>query len=403
VFFSRQSTVCEEEVIAELEKRLAKRIGVPRRPQESEADRVLRKRARKLEEAAARLAILEEDENADSEYGASKYDEEARYEDADSIYQEMARRGSPAQRSENDDAERGSGGPSAQGTCAEAPVGQHPQDLSKTGVGSQDDIPPEASPLKPRRSFLDLLKGKKASQIPRPVKTENQPGVSISIIAPVEENVAQPKNSLIEKLRRFASRDVRAAAEVDVRKAVAPVITVTSVGGAGSSALPVEVQASGEEELLDEDELDNIGRDEFKRVVAQRGWLKNVFKGKPAFKLMCFNRPAAAVYSEISSLFQAWRSLGIIVAQDDNRGLVVRARVTDANCLELKEIRVVAEVRVCTGSRTKGTSVVRFTQEKGPISSFDRIFHEMSNHLGDGRYLVTDPLNTSRMEKIFAK
>jgi hypothetical protein len=80
-----------------------------------------------------------------------------------------------------------------------------------------------------------------------------------------------------------------------------------------------------------DDELADVSRDEFKRVVDKQGWINRCFGGKPPFRFICFSQSAAVTRKDIMDLWRDWRRYGLVILQDDKKGLVMRARVNQNN------------------------------------------------------------------------
>lgn len=67
----------------------------------------------------------------------------------------------------------------------------------------------------------------------------------------------------------------------------------------------------------------------------------------------------------------------------------------------MKEVSFVVEIRICSGSRRKGTTVARFTQERGAASSFNRVADEIVNVFTRRGHIVRDEKKKARMERVF--
>lgn len=82
--------------------------------------------------------------------------------------------------------------------------------------------------------------------------------------------------------------------------------------------------------------------DEFARVMGQRNWFQKVLNVKPASRIIHFNISAFQCRKEILKLYKNWLKHGLVIVEDDRKGLVLRARVgnpnsesflSDLNCL----------------------------------------------------------------------
>ncbi|KAI5816557.1 hypothetical protein BZA77DRAFT_312337 [Pyronema omphalodes] len=149
-----------------------------------------------------------------------------------------------------------------------------------------------------------------------------------------------------------------------------------------------------------DEELSNVMRDELKKVVEQQGFLQRVMKKKPAVRMFCFNSAAADSRVELLDVFRYWKKIGVVIVQDDKKGLVMRAELSN-NDMELKPCSIVGEIRVVTGDRKKGTSVARFTLEKGAVFSFTYLCDELFTSLNRRGIVIRNPKEVSEMVKVF--
>jgi hypothetical protein len=69
--------------------------------------------------------------------------------------------------------------------------------------------------------------------------------------------------------------------------------------------------------------------------------------------------------------------------------------------MELKPCSIVGEIRVVTGDRKKGTSVARFTLEKGAVFSFTYLCDELFTSLNRRGIVIRNPKEVTEMVKVF--
>jgi hypothetical protein len=74
-----------------------------------------------------------------------------------------------------------------------------------------------------------------------------------------------------------------------------------------------------------DDELEDIERDEFKRVRNGQGILKRILFIKPSCRTICFECSATDAYDHTMELWRNWKSFGMTITQDDKKGMVMRA------------------------------------------------------------------------------
>lgn len=71
--------------------------------------------------------------------------------------------------------------------------------------------------------------------------------------------------------------------------------------------------------------------DEFTRVMGQRNWIQKVLNVKPASRIIYFNISAFQCRKEILKLYKDWLKHGLVIVEDDRKGLVLRAKVESPN------------------------------------------------------------------------
>lgn len=52
-------------------------------------------------------------------------------------------------------------------------------------------------------------------------------------------------------------------------------------------------------------------------------------KKKPAIRMFCFSSAAADSRVELLDVFRYWKKIGVVIVQDDKKGLVMRAELSD--------------------------------------------------------------------------
>jgi hypothetical protein len=167
-----------------------------------------------------------------------------------------------------------------------------------------------------------------------------------------------------------------------------------------------------------DDELEDIERDEFKRVQESQGVLKRIFGIKPQCRTICFDCPATEAYEHTMDLWRKWKRFGLVLLQDDRKGMVMRCKLpaldgkspppflriywilTFAIAVKTKMTQVVFEIRSAAGNRRIGPSIARITMEKGNIQSFSYLYQEMYKDY-DPKILTQKSHAIRRMNKVF--
>lgn len=72
-----------------------------------------------------------------------------------------------------------------------------------------------------------------------------------------------------------------------------------------------------------------------------------------------------------------------------------------STALKIKQLHLVAEIRVTAGRRKFGTCAARFTLEKGSEASFHKVCEQIYKTFHEWTLVETDGRAVSRMEKAF--
>lgn len=64
----------------------------------------------------------------------------------------------------------------------------------------------------------------------------------------------------------------------------------------------------------------------------QRNWFQRILNVKPASRIIHCSISALQCRKEILKLYKDWLKHGLVIVEDDRRGLVLRARVGNPNC-----------------------------------------------------------------------
>ncbi|KAI2467841.1 Pkinase-domain-containing protein [Annulohypoxylon bovei var. microspora] len=137
-----------------------------------------------------------------------------------------------------------------------------------------------------------------------------------------------------------------------------------------------------------------------RNIEPQRNWLARLFRVKPATKYLCFSLSRRRGRQEISILLKQWRRHGMRDIVVDRERNLVFARVAKKNQLNLKEASFAAEVMTVIehGNRNQ-LCIVRFTQERGAASTFNKVVDTMEEVFGARGMLVTDKYKAKMMIK----
>ncbi|TLS22057.1 uncharacterized protein PpBr36_09212 [Pyricularia pennisetigena] len=135
-------------------------------------------------------------------------------------------------------------------------------------------------------------------------------------------------------------------------------------------------------------------------IKPQQNWLARLFRVKPATRAVCLSISRRRARQEVAILLRDWRKYGIRDVEVDKKRNVVFARLSSKNHLNIKEVAFACEIiTVIEHGKRNHLSIIRFTQEKGAASSFQRVVDTMRDVLGNRNLLVTDKSKAKMMIK----
>ena len=159
--------------------------------------------------------------------------------------------------------------------------------------------------------------------------------------------------------------------------------------------------------------------DKARHIEVKQNWLARLFRVKPATSYICMTMSRKRARQEVAILLREWRKYGIRGVQVDKQRNIVFARVGPRNCkyrqtptakqttlltlradLNLKEVAFAGEVMtVIEHGKKQPLSIVRFTQERGAASSFQRVVDTMRMVFESRNLLVADKSKQKMMIK----
>ncbi|KAJ5825258.1 hypothetical protein N7474_002396 [Penicillium riverlandense] len=138
-----------------------------------------------------------------------------------------------------------------------------------------------------------------------------------------------------------------------------------------------------------------------RRSVASQNWFARVFQIKPATRVIALNTSKIKGRKELYRLLRGWVEYGMEDVWMDKSNSVVHGRVGEVNFLRLREVEFIAEFyTVLEHGRQANLSLVRFKQERGAASSFNKVVdtvHMMLRHRG---MIVEDPVRARKMSRV---
>lgn len=149
-------------------------------------------------------------------------------------------------------------------------------------------------------------------------------------------------------------------------------------------------------DALDLDEQEPGGR----QIKPQQSWLARLFKVKPATRTICLTMPRRRARQDVAIMLRDWRRFGIRDVEVDKERNIVFARVGAKNHLHLKEVSFACEfITVIEHGKRNHLSIVRFTQEEGAATSFQKVVETILSVFTSRGLLVTDKRKAKMMIK----
>ncbi|KAI2787156.1 hypothetical protein POX_f07519 [Penicillium oxalicum] len=151
-----------------------------------------------------------------------------------------------------------------------------------------------------------------------------------------------------------------------------------------------------------ESSLDSVTAPQSKRhSIANQNWFARVFQIKPASRVIALNTSKVKGRKELYKMLREWEDYGMEDVYLDKNNSVVHGRVGAANFLRLREVEFVAEFyTVLENRRQANLSLVRFKQERGAASSFNKVVDTVYLMLQNRGLVVEDPIRAKKMARV---
>ncbi|KAI6252386.1 hypothetical protein MCOR27_009995 [Pyricularia oryzae] len=238
-------------------------------------------------------------------------------------------------------------------------------------------------------SLCDELDDTKSIDVPHgltsgPIKNERD-NSSINMSHRPPEKTSNKKKSFFLPFWRHKSEPRMSLAEPDFEESPSP-----------------ETNAAVKSHKTSGNNLLNFGDAESaeRMIKPQQNWLARLFRVKPATRVICLSISRRRARQEVAILLRDWRKYGIRDVEVDKKRNVIFARLSSKNHLNIKEVALACEIiTVIEHGKRNHLSIVRFTQEKGAASSFQRVVDTMRDVLGNRNLLVTDKSKAKMMIK----
>lgn len=148
-----------------------------------------------------------------------------------------------------------------------------------------------------------------------------------------------------------------------------------------------------------------------------QNWFARVFQIKPATRVMALDTSKVKGRKDVYKILREWQQYGMQDVYLDKPNSVVHGRVAEVNCeshafdhalpvsnhkvLRLRPVEFSAEFyTVLEHGRQANLSVVRFKQERGAASSFNKVVDTLSIVLKQRGMVVEDPARAKKMSQV---
>ncbi|KAJ5229111.1 hypothetical protein N7489_009819 [Penicillium chrysogenum] len=151
---------------------------------------------------------------------------------------------------------------------------------------------------------------------------------------------------------------------------------------------------------VEADDPPNLSRHK-RRSIANHNWFARVFQIKPATQVIALNTSKVKGRKELYKLLREWRDFGMEDVYLDKTNSIVHGRVSEANFLHLREVEFTAEFyTVLEHGHQANLSLVRFKQERGAASSFNKVVETVQSTLARRGMVVEDPSRAKKMARV---
>ncbi|KAL4989478.1 hypothetical protein BDW68DRAFT_195974 [Aspergillus falconensis] len=130
-------------------------------------------------------------------------------------------------------------------------------------------------------------------------------------------------------------------------------------------------------------------------------WFARVFQFKPATRVVALNTSKIKGRKEIYKMLREWKQYGIEDIHLDKPNSIIYGRVGESNFLHLRPVEFSADFyTVIEDGRQANLSVVRFKQERGAASSFNKVVDTLCMVMKQRGLLVEDPERSKKMAQV---
>ncbi|KAI9367716.1 hypothetical protein BJX61DRAFT_279792 [Aspergillus egyptiacus] len=130
-------------------------------------------------------------------------------------------------------------------------------------------------------------------------------------------------------------------------------------------------------------------------------WLARVFAFKPATRVVALNTTKIKGRKEIYKMLRDWKQYGIEDIYLDKANSIIYGRVGESNLLRLRPVEFSADFyTVIEDGQQANLSLVRFRQERGAASSFNKVVDTLCLVMKQRQLLVEDPVRAKKIAMV---
>ncbi|KAL4883850.1 hypothetical protein BJY04DRAFT_226194 [Aspergillus karnatakaensis] len=130
-------------------------------------------------------------------------------------------------------------------------------------------------------------------------------------------------------------------------------------------------------------------------------WFARVFQFKPATRVVALNTSKLKGRKEVYKMLRDWQQYGIEDIHLDKANSIIYGRVGETNFLHLRPAEFSADFyTVIEDGRQANLSLVRFKQERGAVSSFNKVVDTLCMVMKQRGILVEDPIRAKKMAQV---
>ncbi|KAL2795974.1 hypothetical protein BJX66DRAFT_154168 [Aspergillus keveii] len=130
-------------------------------------------------------------------------------------------------------------------------------------------------------------------------------------------------------------------------------------------------------------------------------WFTRVFQFKPATRVVALNTSKIKGRKEVYKMLREWKQYGIEDIRLDKANNIIHGRVGESNFFRLHPVEFSADFyTVIENGRQANLSLVRFRQERGAASSFNKVVDTLCLVMKQRGLLVEDPIRAKKMAQV---